>query len=165
MTLKELLFKFGLKLSLSIGILNAEINFVNNDKKAAWELYIELLTRIATQVLPRRDGIEQSALSSTYSIFSTTREVLKKYGVTTIKFSKIAIPMLNQKIRPFTTKWHKLAEENAFCDSKKCEEFRKELENLQKELKKYNKLLAHIAGVEDLTNLEGGSNTNELEKS
>ena len=34
------------------------------------------------------------------------------------------------------------------------EEFRAELESLQLELRNYNRLLAEIAGVEDLTNLE-----------
>ena len=77
-TYKSLLDKYNIKLSLNIGILNAEINFKNNDKKAAWELYIELLTKITTQPLLDDDGIEKAALDSVYSIFSITREILKK---------------------------------------------------------------------------------------
>ena len=152
--LNLLLSEFDIKLSINVGVLKAQINFTNNDKKAAWELYVELLTRITTQPLPDKDGVEQTALDSIYSIFSLTREVLKKYGSQTIQFSKIAIPVLNQKIRPFTAKWHKLSHKNAFKEPEKCKEFRGELKNLQVELQKYNQLLAHIAGVEDLTKLE-----------
>lgn len=163
-TFKELLSKIGLdnKLSLNFGFLSTEINFQDNDKNAAWELYIEMATRIITQPLPDKHGDEKAALDSIFSLFPTTREILKKHGRKTIQFSKIAIPILNQIVRPFTAKWHKLSllkkdsksgEEFYFYDSD-CKEFRKELKNLQIELKKYNRLLADIAGVEDLTDLE-----------
>lgn len=41
---------------------NAEISF-NDDtnRDAAWELYIEMLTRIVTQPLPAEDGDEKTA--------------------------------------------------------------------------------------------------------
>ena len=153
-TFKKLLSKHDIKLSLNVGILKAEINFNDDDRKAAWELYIELLTRITTQPLPDGDGVEQTALNSVYAIFSLTRDVLKKYGRDTIEFSKIAIPILNQVIRPFTAKWHRLATENAFNKPDKCKQFRNELKELQIYLQRYNKLLANIADVEDLTNIE-----------
>ena len=113
-----------------------------------------MLTRIVTQQLPKEHGDEQKALDSIYSLFPTTRNILKKYGRKTINFSKTAIPILNQKVRPFTAKWHKLSLTNCFNNIEKCKEFRKELNILQIELKKYNHLLADIAGVEDLTDLE-----------
>ena len=47
------------------------------DKNAAWELYIELLTRITTQDLVARDGDERTALESVYSLFPTSREIIK----------------------------------------------------------------------------------------
>ena len=154
MKLKDLLSQYDINLSLNILVLKAEITFKDSDKKAAWELYIELLTRVTTEPLSNEEGIEQVALSSVYSIFPITREILKKYGRRTIEFSKIAIPILNQKIRPFTTKWHKLGQNNNFNDSERSKEFRDELKLLQIELRKYNKFLAYIAGVEDLTFLE-----------
>lgn len=157
-SLKSLLSKFNIQLSINAVFLKAKIRFADQDKKAAWELYIELLTRITTQPLPDKDGLEQTALDSVFSIFSTTREILKKYGTGTIGFSKIAIPVLNQIVRPFTAKWHKLSQENAFDNAEKCKAFRKELKALQLELQKYNQLLAEIAGVEDLTNLENLKN-------
>lgn len=154
-TLGQWLSKFDLKeLSINAVFLKSKITFKDNDREAAWEMYIELLTRITTQPLPDEDGVEKTALDSVYAIFPITREVLKKYGGGTIQFSKIAIPVLNQIVRPFTAKWHKLSEEGAFNGTEKCKEFRDDLEALQIELKKYNRLLADIAGVEDLTALE-----------
>ena len=154
-TLKVLLSRFQLeKLKIRPPYMEATISFENRDRKAAWELYIELLTRVTTQPLPDQDGDEQTALESVYSIFSTTRDILKKYGTGTIQFSKIAIPVLNQIIRPFTAKWHKLSVAGCFSEPNRCQEFREELKLLQIDLVNYNQLLANIAGVEDLTALE-----------
>lgn len=124
------------------------------DKAAAWDLYIELLTRITTQPLPKEHGDEQTALNSVFAIFGLTRDVLKKHGRDAQEFAKIAIVVLNQVIRPFTAKWHKLSIEGAFNDPKTCDKFREELKKLQLVLGIYTKMLADMAGVEDLTDLE-----------
>lgn len=126
----------------------------NADRDAAWDLYIELLTRITTQLLKAEHGDEQTALTSIFSLFASTREVIKKYGRDSIEFTKIAIIVLNQIIRPFTANWHKLSLQGAFDDKKKCEIFRNELAVLQIQLKNYTKMLADMAGVEDLSELE-----------
>ena len=133
---------------------NMEISFQNADQDAAWELYVEMLTRIVTQPLPSEVGDEQTALDSVYSLFPTTREILRQRGRGTIQFSKVAIPVLNQVVRPFTAKWHRESLSGAFGDPGKRKEFRKELAALQEDLCNYNRLLAEIAGVEDLTDLE-----------
>lgn len=44
---------------------------------------------------------------------------------------------------------------NAFDEPSKCNKFRKELAGLQEVLKNYTKMLSDMAGVEDLTELEG----------
>ena len=72
-----------------------------------------------------------------------------------MEFSKVAIVVLNQVIRPFTAKWHKKSLDG-FNDNDKVE-FRKELKVLQKKLKIYTQMLGQMAGVEeinDLTKLE-----------
>lgn len=127
----------------------------DEDKSAAWELYIELLTRIATQNLPIEHGDETTALESIHKLFALTREVIKRHGRNCITFTKIAIIILNQKIRPFTAKWHKEMLSNSFDEPSKCKKFRKELAALQEVLKIYTKMLSDMAGVEDLTELEG----------
>lgn len=124
------------------------------DKDAAWDLYIELLTRITTQPLPTEHGDEQTALDSVYSLFAITREVIKEQGPDCINFTKIAIVVLNQVIRPFTAKWHRKSLAGDFEQESERSAFREELASLQVELRKYSRMLADIAGVEDLTDLE-----------
>ena len=124
---------------------------VDEDKAAAWELYIELLTRIATQPLEIRHGDESTALSSIHSLFGITRETIKRNGRQCTEFTKIAILVLNQIVRPFTAKWHKLSLEGAFENKDSCHEFRNELSELQNKLRTYTKMLSEMAGVEDLT--------------
>jgi hypothetical protein len=124
------------------------------DRDAAWELYVELLTRIATQPLPRDEGDEASALESVYSIFGLTREIIRKHGRNCAEFTKIAIVVLNQIIRPFTATWHKKSLAGAFEDARERAAFRNELEALQQVLETYTQMLAEMAGVEDLTHLE-----------
>ena len=141
-------------LKIKTPFLDMEWNPQDEDKNAAWELYIELLTRIATQPLPAEYGDEEAALTSVFNLFALTREIIRRYGRYCIEFTKIAIVVLNQIIRPFTAKWHKLSQEGAFNDKKKCIKFRKELNDLQKKLRNYSMMLADMAGVEDLTNFE-----------
>lgn len=124
------------------------------DKDAAWELYVELLTRIATQPLPDEYGDEKTALDSIYKIFGLTRDVIKKHGRLCNEFTKIAIVILNQKIRPFTAKWHKELVEGSLDNETEKTQFRLELKELQGVLRIYTKMLADMSGVEDLTELE-----------
>ena len=137
-------------LKVTAGFLEMEFKPNDVDKNAAWEMYIELLTRITTQSLADEHGDEKTALESIYNLFPLTREVIKKNGRHCIEFTRIAIVILNQKIRPFTAKWHKLSLESAFDDDTQCKIFREELKELQKTLQIYNLLLANMAGIEDL---------------
>jgi len=155
MKLGKLFKNFQLeKIRLSQRGVSVDISFKPSDRDAAWELYIELLTRIVTQPLPGEAGEEEAALASVHSIFETTREILRERGRNTIEFSKVAVPVLNQVVRPFTAKWHGESSCGALGDTDKQQEFRRELAILQEDLRNYNRLLAEIAGVEDLTDLE-----------
>lgn len=152
---KKWLDEWGMSsLSVNTGFLNMKFEPADEDKDAAWDLYIEMLTRIVTQPLKKGMGDEKIALASIYSLFPTTREIIKRKGRHCIAFTKIAILILNQKVRPFTEKWHTLSLENAFKKKDKCKEFRDDLENLQNDLEIFMKMLADMANVEDLTNLE-----------
>ena len=147
--------KFRLeKVKLGPGWANAEIAIDASDSDAAWELYVEMLTRVVTQPLPGETGDEETALDSVYSLFPITREVLRRRGRRAINFTKIAVPILNQIVRPFTAKWHGKRLAGDLADEDIRNEFRDELANLQEDLRNYNRMLAAIAGVEDLTDLE-----------
>ena len=97
------------------------------------------------------EGDEATALESVHSLFAITRNILKEKGKNAVNFTKIAIVVLNQIIRPFTAKWHRKMLNGAFQDEDQCLIFRNELSVLQNELIKYTKLLADLAMVEDLT--------------
>jgi hypothetical protein len=141
------------KVKVNLKIVEMEWEPREPDREAAWELYIELLTRIVTQPLPAEYGDEKTALDSAYALFPITREILRRKGRDCVGFSRIAIAVLNQVVRPFTAKWHKLSLATAFDDEKQCTKFRIELQALQDDLRKYTRLLADIAAVEDLTDM------------
>ena len=152
MTYKDLFEKWKLS-SVKLNLKFVEAEFVADaaDEEAAWEMYVELITRITTQRLEYGD--EQAALDSVYSLFKTTRRVLVRKGRKARSFTKIAVVVLNQVVRPFTAKWHKRSLEGAFENSELCAEFRAELAALQDELRKYSALLADMAKVEDITEI------------
>ena len=155
MRLQDLFEKWNLTgLKVKTPVMEMEWQPSDPDKDAAWDLYIELLTRITTQALPDEDGIEKTALDSVYALFALTRETLKTHGRSCIHFTRIAVVVLNQVIRPFTAKWHRLSEEGAFNNPENCKEFRQELRKLRADLVNYTKLLSDLADVEDLTEIE-----------
>lgn len=125
----------------------------DRNKDAAWAMYVEMLTRITTQPLPDQDGDEQTALKSVYKLFKITRGILKEYGRESPEFTKLAVVILNQKVRPFTARWHQRSRAAAFEDSAACAEFRDELRDLQGILRGYLQALAALAGVEDITDI------------
>ena len=151
-TFSAIFKKWGLT-SIKLNVKFAELEFVptDDDQTAAWDMYVELITRITTQPLAPDAGDEATALESVYSMFGITRAILKSKGKNAVNFTKIAIVVLNQIIRPFTAKWHKKKLDNAFQNTDECILFRNELKDLQGELIKYSKLLADMAMVEDLT--------------
>lgn len=148
-------------IKLSVPGFGLDVSFEPVDKDAAWELYIEMLTRIVTQPLPKEEGDEHAALQSVYELFAITREILRRKGRGAVQFSKVAIPVLNQVVRPFTAKWHPESLAGAFNDENKKRLFRNELEVLQGKLRNYNRMLASIAEVEDLTDLENTAITKD----
>ncbi|HVT14535.1 MAG TPA: hypothetical protein VHE55_19900 [Fimbriimonadaceae bacterium] len=154
-TMRDLFEKWGLTgMKVNLGFWTGEFNPRDPDRAAAWELYVELLTRVSTQYLPPEHGDEKTALDSVHSLFATTRKILKRQGSGCVQFSKVAIVVLNQVVRPFTAEWHKRSLAGAFSDADACKEFRKDLEDLQSKLRSYTHILAEIADVEDLTDLE-----------
>lgn len=154
MKFRDFLGTWGMNsLKINLGVLDMEWQPQDQDRNAAWDLYIELLTRITTQRLDDGDGDEATALASVHSLFATTREILKTHRGCT-EFAKIAIPVLNQEIRPFTAEWHRRSLEKTFGSQSERDEFRARLRELQDVLRRYTKLLSAMANVEDLTALE-----------
>ena len=154
MQMRKLLEKWDLmSLQIKLPFLETEWAPKDEDKSAAWELYVEMLTRVATQRLAPDAGHEPAALNSIYQLFPLTREIIKRHGRYCINFGKIAVVVLNQKVRPFTTKWHSRVEAGPLS-AEQSQEFRSDLLALQNDLRSYTHLLADMAEVEDITDLE-----------
>ena len=155
MRIKDLFEKWGLVgLKVKTPILEMDWEPSDHDKDAAWDLYVELLTRIATQRVPDDHGTEEAALERVHKIFGLTRTTLKERGRKAENFTRVAIIVLNQVIRPFTAKWHRLSKQGVFDEDAKCVEFRGELAALQDKLRAYTRLLSDLADVEDMTEME-----------
>ncbi|WP_136487064.1 hypothetical protein [Vibrio sp. H11] len=153
MKLSKWLENWGMmSLKIKAPFLEMEWQPKDEDKAAAWELYIELITRVTTQNLSDSSGSEKTALDSVYQLFPITRDVIKSNGRNCIEFTKIAVIVLNQIVRPFTSKWHLiLASDNITEQQKNL--FRQDLKVLQLELVTYSKMLADLADVEDLSDI------------
>ncbi len=159
MKLKKLFENWDMtSIKINLKVFEMEWNPQVADMNASWEMYVELLTRITTQPLAQHEGDEETALNSIHALFAITREVMRRNGKDCLQFSKIAVVVLNQKIIPFTAKWHKLSLDGSFSNPQMCSEFRQELNELQVELIKYTRMLGYMAGIEseedDLTIIE-----------
>ena len=136
-------------------------------RDAAWEIYVELTTRVAVIELTLDQGILREALTSLHSLFGTTRGILRQYGPAlaeppgdgTQPLDRLATSMLNEVLRPVLSQWHPLlldhenrrptrvtAREHELAWSRN-DELRAALRDLQAVLVDYATSLAAIAGV------------------
>lgn len=152
-------------ISLPWGIGAAKWQPDTTERAAAWELYVELVTRVAVQPLDADAGLVREALNSLYSLFGSTREVLRtagpNVGASKESVGGIAIAVLNHGLRPFLSKWHPILQEweaqkpqgvSAVAHEKGWElepALRQELSALRNGLEAYAHALAKIAGIDD----------------
>jgi hypothetical protein len=144
-------------LSLPFGIGKAEWESDPSERRAAWDLYVELVTRVAVDQTPTPAGGEAEAIGSLYSLFSATRDILKSAGPDIARSREsvgaIALAVLNLGVRPFLSKWHsrfedwKASGQHDHGAWPNAEEFRKEMRTLQSSLAEYAAALAVIAGI------------------
>lgn len=89
------------------------------ERTAAWELYIEVITRVAVVPLDEDDGLLREALTSLHSLFTTTREILRRHGPAVAEPKRdgqynlgyLAVALLNFSVRPLLTRWHPALED------------------------------------------------------
>src|SRR3954447_13686778 len=165
------LSKFAVEISLpGTGGISGTWEPDDRERDAAWEMYVELVTRVAVVELRPEEGVVREAFSSLYSLFDTTRKILREYGPTIAKskhegglsFGYIAVAILNSGVRPTLAKWHAaltdweaqrpqgtslVAHERAW---EHHEQVRRELEFVRVTLSQYANLLAHVADVDAL---------------
>ncbi len=138
-------------------------------RQAAWEMYVELVTRISVQPLDPDEGLLREALSSLYTLFGETRRILRAAGPSVARprsrqlltFGQIAVDVLNIALRPVLAKWHPLLiEHEASRGTRSATEherawdksgaLRAELETLRTQLAAYADLLARACAVAPL---------------
>jgi len=159
--------KVGVKLNLGELNVSGTWEADESEQQAAWELYVELITRIAVEELKPNEGLLREALSSLYALFGETRKILRKYGASVarpkgrgrLSLGHIAVAVLNSAIRPVLAYWHPelLAYESTRsanvsptaheCAWNRNDELRKALKDLQGTLLSYSYLLAKAAGI------------------
>jgi hypothetical protein len=153
--------KLSVSLPFELGKLEFEPDEVQ--QRAAWSLYVELTTRAATEPFDPQRGLLREVLNSLYDLFGLTREVLREAGPDVAagpdSFGPVAIDVLNKGLRPFMTKWHptllgyeqqRPSDVGALDHEHAWEHFdqmRKELAELQVQMKIYADVLAEIAGA------------------
>jgi hypothetical protein len=140
------------------------------ERKAAWELYVELVTRIAVAELQPHEGSLREALSSLHSLFGTTRTILRTYGPGIaqpkgndhLSFGYLAVTILNVSLRPVLARWHPLLLDYEHTKEalvspleherrwEQGEELRRVLNEVRGVLIDYANLLAQVAGVPSL---------------
>lgn len=145
---RDLLADWGVnKLKLSAGFLDLEFSPSDEMRRAAWDMVVELSTRVATQALDDDEGNDAAALASLHALFGITRGILKQYGPRTQDFARLAIAVLNEVLRPFLSRWHPLLDAGQLPLAKRAA-FRAELREVQAQLvERYLPALQRIADV------------------
>jgi hypothetical protein len=158
------------KVSVNLfGIGSAEWQDDPTQRKAAWSLYVELITRVAIQPLNDDQGLLREALTSLYKLFDITRQILREagpdVGASKNSIGGYAIDVLNKGLRPFLSKWHPLlqsweAKREPSISPKEHEKnwelepkLRQELHELTEQLNVYAEQLAEFTGNKNNGNL------------
>jgi hypothetical protein len=172
--------KVNAKIGLPFGVgeIGGEWIPGDSEKEAAWEMYIELITRVGVVELAPGEGLLREALSSLYSMFETTREILRRYGPavaqpepgSTVSFGHLAVAVLNNALRPVLSSWHPALEdhENARPDDvsrlewekqwDRHDELRSALGEVGKTLRAYAGLLGEVCDAKNLLTLTDSTN-------
>ena len=143
-----------------------------SEVRAAWELYVEMVTRTPLGGFSSQEGSLREALNSIYSLFDTTRGILRKYGPAVarpksgreLSFGYLAVSIPNLVLRPLLTEWHpKLRSwerDNPHLDEREWEgrnDFLSALTEISGQLRQYADLFAEVADVPEL--IEDGDAT------
>ncbi|MFJ2610216.1 TIR domain-containing protein [Streptomyces sp. NPDC087425] len=135
------------------------------ERMAAFDLQVELVSRIGVQQLPDGSGSLREALTSLNSLFPFTRDTLHRYSIglepsSAPSVQSVADHLLNEVLRPFMTRWHPLLKaweahrpphtspldhEAAWSHA---DTFRTDLNALQQPLRTATASLAGISGAE-----------------
>jgi hypothetical protein len=140
------------------------------ERLAAWELCVELITRISVVSPAPNEGLLREALKSLHSLFGATREILRHHGPTVAdpkppgeyNFGWLAVAMLNFAVRPVLDRWQpqlshweaQRPEDRSPLDHEQAwpqaAVLREQLDQLRQALTVYARVFAQACGVPDL---------------
>lgn len=141
------------------------------EREAAWEVLVELTTRISLVPIDDEHGSLREMLSSLRDLFPLIRDILKRYGPglaavsvegSLVSFAHLTVGLLNGSLRPLLAKWHVALREHE--ESKPCDvgpmdwesrwsrapELRGDLAMVQASLRTYATILARVCGAESM---------------
>jgi cysteinyl-tRNA synthetase len=136
------------------------------DRSLAWNLHVELASRISSASLSPDEGLLSEALGSLYAVFTEARRALAEQAperqITADSLHWVVFRLLNEGLRPFLTKWHPLLD--AYLEQRppgrsqldherdwdRAEQLRAELADLQVLLRDATERLAELAGAGSL---------------
>ncbi|WP_371599950.1 hypothetical protein [Streptomyces sp. NBC_00564] len=153
-----------------LGEIGGEWEPEDAEQRAAWEFYVELVTRVSVAPLRKDDGSAREALTSMYVLFEMVRDILKRYGPDVappgarneVSFGILAVTVLNRAVRPVLSRWHpRLAawESSAPAGRSAVEHentwqeigaLRADLDSLRLVLLELAQVLGNVAGAADL---------------
>jgi hypothetical protein len=165
----------GISLPFGLGEISGVWAPDDAQRDASWEVYVELVTRISVAQLGAEEGLLSESLTSLYSLFGTTREILRKYGPRVAKvsgradqsFGSIAVAILNRVLRPVLAKWHPLlldyevgrpdgtSQAEWERSWPRSQELRGVLDEVRDTLLQYADLLANVADIDPIHNSAG----------
>lgn len=106
--------------SINLGIFKVSGDLSDDDRQCAWELYTEIVTRLAVhgRTAPAESIVDQfkgelytESLSSLYSFFREMRGIMRKFPVGKIEcadeyhLGKFSCSIMNDILRPFLERW------------------------------------------------------------
>jgi hypothetical protein len=104
----------SIEVGLQLGVISLKGTWQPSDaeRRAAWQLYVELITRVS--VVPLRHGVLREALTSYYSLFAASRDILREAGPEVAEpkpdgqynFGFLTVALLNFALRPVLSYWH-----------------------------------------------------------
>ena len=127
----------------------------------------------------RHEGLVREALTSLYTLFDTTRDILRRYGPgiarpgpgSAVSFGHLAVAVLNGALRPMLATWHPLLEDYEHgCPEDvsrpdwerawdRHDEIRAALDDVGATLVAYAGLLGEVCDAKDLLKLTTQPNT------
>jgi hypothetical protein len=139
------------------------------------------VTRISVVHLGAGEGLLQEALSSLYSLFATTRDILRRYGPDVAEpkpggqynFGTLAVAMLNVGLRPLLARWHPALQDWEAAKPKQlprgeherawdhATDLQAALEATRDLLTEYARLMADACGVPDLLEAMPGTTNDD----